>query len=492
MKEKVIDPRIKIAGAEIEYGLIFFSEKESRFISPRRNGPLFYNLLREFFDELKRYLSQITGNPSLWNAFYKNGARIYQDRDHLEYATPECRSAEELLLYEEVGDRLVAEFLSRANERILEKHQGVLLLVKNNSDFWGNTYAYHENYLCSYGEVSWNYFERKLLPFLIARQALCGAGKINDQAQIQKGASPYLISQRSLSRTEIAGELELVSNEDHFFRSKRPIIDFRDDKPLADPEKYFRLHLACGDSNRSQLSTFLKIGTTLIVLEMIQAEFLDIDFYPQDPLAALYEIAEDPDLKTSILLENGKRVGAINILEEYLNCAKNYFKTRREPRGEDLKVLEGWERVIAFLRTNPEKLSCSLDWLIKRRLFLERMAQENLNWEDSGLKILELKYHFLGYSSLFEKLKEQQKVEDLLKEESIEKAMEEPPKTRAHWRAKGEDLLTAEQIPHPLDWIDWGRITVGPIREEYFKFIKEDPEDASLQDIQNFLSRIKI
>ena len=236
---------------------------------------------------------------------------FYQDIGcHPEYATPECDKVSDLVSHDKAGERII-ERLSVAAERKMQADGflGRISVFKNNTDTPGNTYGCHENYLMD-RRVSFRQLASQLIPFFVTRQVFAGAGKVKST---NRGG--YAISQRA---QHIREEISIATT------TARGIINTRDE-PHADREKYRRLHVIVGDSNMSEFATYLKIGTTAIVLRMIEDNFIKQRLALRDSVRAIQQISEDITCTRKIELENGKRLSGVEMQWEYLECAKQYL-----------------------------------------------------------------------------------------------------------------------------------------------------------------------
>ncbi len=215
----------------------------------------------------------------LVNTVLTNGARYYVDHAHPEYSTPECSNALELVGADKAGERILARSMHAAG-RLIGPGQEIVV-YKNNSDGKGNSYGTHENYLVDRA-VPFASLVRHLLPWFVTRQVFTGAGKVG--AENGAAAVDYQISQRAdFFEEEVGLETTL----------KRPIVNTRDE-PHADPQKYRRLHVIVGDANLCEVATFLKVGTTAIVLAMIEDEYFEKDLSVVGPVAAMRVVSHDP------------------------------------------------------------------------------------------------------------------------------------------------------------------------------------------------------
>lgn len=303
--------------------------------------------------------------------FVENGARFYYDTGHLEWATPECAAARQAALYELAGESCLAGL---ARELALPQ-DGRLLLLKNNVDYSrGATFGCHENYLVRRGRgaserVLFARLVELLVPFLVTRQIFAGAGKLGSSRDRQ--AVGYQISQR-------ADFVECVTSRET--RSQRAIVNERDES-LGDRSRFRRLHLILGDSNRSACASVLKLGTTGLVLELIENDALSRVPVLADPVAAIKSVSRDLSCRRPLPLRDGGRLGPIGVQYRYLACAERYF--RRRDDGEAHAILDLWQRVLDDLESDPARVADRVDWMIKREHLLEpRLREARTSWEE--------------------------------------------------------------------------------------------------------------
>jgi Pup amidohydrolase len=358
----------------------------------------------------------------LANVILPNGARYYVDHAHPEYSTPECASPRDLVVHDKAGERIL--------ERSLELVADVLppgeriSIYKNNTDGKGNSYGTHENYLVD-RTVPFARIVQDLTPFFVTRQIFTGAGKVGvEGARADEVDIPYQLSQRTdFFEAEVGLETTL----------KRPIINTRDE-PHADPEKYRRLHVIVGDASLCEVATFLKVGTTSIVLKMIEDDFLP-DLSLAGPVQALHEVSWDPTLRQTVRLADGRSVTAVELQWEFLDHAKKWVKENEDtPANAD--VLHRWDSVLTGLEDDPTSMHRELDWVAKHRLLEAYRDRDGLSWEDPKLKLIDLQYHDVRRSrGLYHRLAASGKVERMVSEAEIEGAMRRPPEdTRAYFR----------------------------------------------------------
>ncbi len=428
----------KICGIETEYGVVLRGAPDPNpvlassllingFVDQRRVG-------WDFDDEQPgrdaRGFARDGAQPPdiethLVNAVLTNGARYYVDHAHPEYSAPECSDAMQTVLYDKAGERILARSMTAAR-RLLPQGQEIVV-YKNNSDGKGNSYGCHENYLVDRA-VPFGALVRTLIPWFVTRQIVCGAGKVGAENGAER--CEYQISQRAdFFEEEVGLETTL----------KRPIVNTRDE-PHADPQRYRRLHVIVGDANLCEVSTFLKVGTTSIVLCMIEDGFLDKDLSLTSPVPAMRQVSHDPTLRTVIGLADGTSATALELQWEFLRSARKYAEERglEHCGGDELGgvVLDRWEATLGALETDPDRLDGVLDWITKRRLLAAYAERDNLEWDDAKLALLDIQYHDVRPErSLYEKLVAAGKIERLLDDADVEDAtVTPPPTTRAYFR----------------------------------------------------------
>ena len=361
----------------------------------------------------------------LVNAVLTNGARYYVDHAHPEYSTPECSDPLQVVRYDKAGERILARSMEAAR-RLLPPGQEIVV-YKNNSDGKGNSYGCHENYLVD-RNVPFASLVRNLIPWFVTRQVFTGSGKVG--AENGAEAVDYQISQRAdFFEEEVGLETTL----------KRPIVNTRDE-PHADPQKYRRLHVIVGDANLCEVATFLKVGTTAIVLCMIEDGFVDKDLSIASPVAAMRRVSHDPACRATVEVADLGTCTAVELQWEFLRLARKYAdETGLEHcGGEELggSVLDRWEQVLGALERDPAELDGQLDWVTKHNLLQAYVERDGLEWSDPKLGLLAVQYHDVRPGrSLYERLVRAGKVERLLSEAEVLEAMgEPPPTTRAYFR----------------------------------------------------------
>ncbi len=363
----------------------------------------------------------------LVNAVLTNGARYYVDHAHPEFSTPECADPLEVVRYDKAGEEVLRRSMTAA-ARLLPPGQSIVV-YKNNSDGKGNSYGTHENYLMDRA-VPFARIAHLVTPHFVTRQVFAGAGKVGSETPGSSGRDVWFqLSQRAeFFEEEIGLETTL----------KRPIVNTRDE-PHADPQRYRRLHVIVGDANLAEVATFLKVGTTALVLTLIEDDaFEGVDLTLANPVRAIRQVSYDPTLKAQVELADGRSATALSVQWELYGLARKYAEDRGlQCLGDQAvgqEVLRQWEEVLAGLETDPATVARKVDWAAKLQLLEGYRARHGLDWDDHRLAAVDLQYHDLRPErSLFARLD----TERLVDEEAVIEAVTEPPRrTRAYFRGQ--------------------------------------------------------
>ncbi len=374
--------------------------------------------------------------------FLRNGARLYLDvGSHPEYATPECDNVVDLVAHDKAGERILEGLLVDADRRLREEGiAGDIYLFKNNTDSAGNSYGCHENYLVGrHGEFG--RLADILIPFLVTRQIICGAGKV---LQTPRGAV-YCVSQRAEHIWEGVSSATTRS---------RPIINTRDE-PHADAERFRRLHVIVGDSNMSETTMLLKVGSTDLVLRMVEAAVGLRDMTLDNPIRAIREVSHDMTGRSRVRLANGREMSALEIQWEYLSRAKDFT----EKNGVDpitLRVLEMWERALTAIEDgNLDKIAREIDWVTKYQLIERYRAKHDLPLSAPRVAQLDLAYHDVHRGrGLYYLLQKNGAVDRVTTDLKIFEAKSIPPQT-TRAKLRGEFIRRAQEKRRDftVDWV---------------------------------------
>ena len=438
----------KVLGTETEYGITVRNQAEfnpvrasSTLINSYRGGRA---RIQWSFDEESpgrdaRGFGYEDALPleletGLVNVVLTNGARLYVDHAHPEYSTPECADPLEAALYDKAGELIMAQAVTAARATMPETER--MFVHKNNSDGKGNSYGAHENYLVA-RSVPFGDIVRHLTTFLVTRQIYTGAGKLG--AENGRPHATFQLTQRADFFEEQVG-LETTL--------KRPIVNTRDE-PHADAAKYRRLHVIIGDATRSEVQTFLKLGAATLVLNALEDGALPEPLLLVDPVRSVWTVSHDLSLATSLDMDGGRTMSALEAQWQYLEWAKKYLN------ASDLdavygRVVQVWEEVLTDLERDPLLLADRLDWVAKYRLLLGYRERDDLEWRDPKLRLLDLQYHDVDPErGLYDRLVQAGRIQRLFTADEVEQAAVRPPqRTRAYFRGEcvarfGDALVAA-------------------------------------------------
>lgn len=417
----------RIFGLETEYGVT------CTFRGQRRLSP----------DEVARYLfRRVVSWGRSSNVFLRNGARLYLDvGSHPEYATPECDSLTDLVAHDRAGERILEGLLVDAERRLHDEGiAGDIYLFKNNTDSAGNSYGCHENYLVGrHGEFG--RLADILIPFLVTRQLICGAGKV---LQTPRGAV-YCLSQRAEHIWEGVSSATTRS---------RPIINTRDE-PHADAERYRRLHVIVGDSNMNEVTTLLKVGSADIVLRMIESGAVMRDLTLENPIRAIREVSHDITGRRTVRLASGREISALEIQQEYFAKAAD-FVDRRGGDATAKRVIDLWGRVLTAVESDDlSGVGREIDWVTKKNVIDRYRAKHDLPLSHPRVAQLDLAYHDLRRGrGLYGLLERRRQVDRVATDLEIFEAKETPPQT-TRARLRGEFIRRAQEKRRDftVDWV---------------------------------------
>ncbi|MFD8708522.1 Pup--protein ligase [Kitasatospora sp. NPDC059648] len=418
----------RIFGLENEYGVT------CTFRGQRRLSP----------DEVARYLfRRVVSWGRSSNVFLRNGARLYLDvGSHPEYATPECDDVVELVTHDKAGERILEGLLVDAERRLHEEGiAGDVYLFKNNTDSAGNSYGCHENYLVArHGEFS--RLADVLIPFLVTRQLICGAGKV---LQTPRGAV-YCVSQRAEHIWEGVSSATTRS---------RPIINTRDE-PHADAERYRRLHVIVGDSNMSETTTLLKVGATDLVLRLIEAGVVMRDLTLENPIRAIREVSHDLTGTHQVRLANGREASALDIQEEYYTKALEFADRKGINTGTVARVLDLWGRTLEAVRSERlDGVATEIDWIMKYKLIERYREKHQMTMSNPRVAQIDLAYHDIHRRrGLFYLLQGKGQAERVTTDLKTFEAKSIPPQT-TRARLRGDFIRRAQEQRRDftVDWV---------------------------------------
>ncbi|THJ67322.1 Pup--protein ligase [Arthrobacter echini] len=418
----------RIFGVETEFG-ISYSGPNSRPLSP---------------EEVARYLfRKVVSWGRSSNVFLTNGSRLYLDvGSHPEYATAECDGLAQLIAHDRAGELILEDLIHEAQRKLAQEgYDGRIYLFKNNTDSTGNSYGSHENYLIPRA-VEFGRLADILIPFLVTRQVLVGAGKV---LPTQTG-SIYAFSQRADHLWEGISSATTRS---------RPIINTRDE-PHADAEHYRRLHVIAGDSNMSETTTLLKIGSVDLLLRMVEAGEQMRDFRLENPIRSIREISHDLTGRHLLRLANGRQLTAIEMQREYLARASAFVERHGAHNDHVPGILDLWERVLEAVETSDtSRIDTEIDWAIKKKLIDRYLARSGEGLDSARAAQLDLTYHDISRSrGLFFLLQARGEAARVVDDMAIKEAVDVPPQT-TRARLRGEFVRRAKEAnrDYTVDWV---------------------------------------
>ncbi len=361
----------------------------------------------------------------LVNAVLTNGARYYVDHAHPECSTPECADARSVVVYDRAAEQILQRSIVAANRTLPEGQE--LVVHKNNSDGKGNSYGCHENYLMA-RSVPFGKVVTHATAHFISRQLFTGSGKVGSEAPgLGVREVPYQLTQRAdFFEAEVGLETTL----------KRPIVNTRDE-PHADAQKYRRLHVIAGDANCSETATFLKVGSTAIVLAMVEDDALPKTFTFASPVQAMRQVSYDLTLERPLDLADGTTITALDVQWELFDRARKWAADRGlDAVGGEVgeAVLDTWEEILSGLEADPATLADRIDWVAKQRILEGYRERHGLGWDDRRVAALALQYHDVRPER---SLAARAGLRRLTTDAEVTRAMTEPPDdTRAYFRGR--------------------------------------------------------
>ncbi len=418
----------RIFGLETEFGLNYVPS-DGRRLTPE-------DAARHLFRPIVAW-----GRSS--NVFLENGSRLYLDvGSHPEYATAECDQLLQLIAHDRAGEALMLDLVDQAEDQLMEEgHEGKIFMFKNNVDSAGNSYGCHENYLIP-RKIEFKRLADMLIPFLVTRQLLCGAGNLVQVGEETK----FVFSQRADHMWEGVSSATTRS---------RPIINTRDE-PHADAEYHRRLHVIVGDSTMSETTQLLKIGATDLVLRLIESGEIYHDLRLENPIRSIRQISHDFTGQTVVRLMGGDEPTALQIQWVLLDSVKQFIAKHGAHHDRVEQIIELWERVLnAIEAQNFSAIDKDIDWAIKRKLLLGYAQKNSLELSSHRLAQLNLTYHDIDPSrGLFHLLRKRGLATSVVSDAQIRDAIINPPETtRAVVRSKFIKAARATGRRYSADWV---------------------------------------
>ncbi len=405
--------------------------------------------------------------PAQSGGFLMNGARLYIDAvgSHLEYATAECRQLKDLVANDRAGQRQIVRAIN-------ELGLGEAVNIYNNSidHFGGHTFGCHENYLVRAADDFLNISVPMLYPFLVTRQIFSGVGRVGGHILHAGGLRPsyeevmenpvdYIwVSHVYSVSPDDRVEFQLSQRADHIIKTIASRVRFN--RALINPkwEHFYshdgmtRLHLLFGESNQNEFAYALKVGTTAIVIRLLEDNLVPATITLANPLIALRDVSRDATYQWIVAMSDGSTISAIDLQRQYLAAAQVYAGESDQTDW----VLKNWEEILDGLEKDPLSLGDKIDWVAKRQIVEQYMSAEGLGWDDDSLHSVDLEYHNIDpEKSLFHAWQDMGKTARILDDLDIVSAMTDPPQdTRAKGRAKLVEQVLERKNPrfYLFDW----------------------------------------
>jgi len=411
--------------------------------------------------------------PAESGGFLMNGARLYIDAvgSHLEYATAECRQLKDVVANDRAGQRQIVRAIKE-----LQLEDAVDVYNNSVDHFGGHTFGCHENYLVRADDDFLNSAVQMFYPFLVTRQIFSGVGRVGGHILTSGGARPsyqevmdnpvdYIwVSHVYNVIPDTSVNFQLSQRADHIIKAIASRVRFN--RALINPkwehfythEGMTRLHLLFGESNQNEFAYALKIGTTLLVLRMLEEHRVPYSMCLADPLRTLREVSRDPTWKWVVRMQDGATMPAIDLQRAYLTIAEEY-------RGESEQTdwtLDNWRDILDGLEKDPMKLGDRIDWVAKRHIVNEYRAAEEVTWGDDALFSVDLEYHNIDpEKSLFHAWQDMGKTRRVISDVDIVMAMTDPPQdTRAKGRAKLVEQVLSRKNPPRFYLFDWNGVAL--------------------------------
>lgn len=418
----------RIIGIETEYG-IAHSLPGARSITP---------------EEIARYLFKPVvewGRSS--NVFLTNGARLYLDvGSHPEYATAECDDLMQLIAQDLAGESIMRSLIERGQALMhADGIPGNIYLFKNNSDSAGNSFGCHENYMIP-RKLEFSRLSELMIPFLVTRQLICGAGKVNLAGE----NCGYHFSQRADHVWEGVSSATTRS---------RPIINTRDE-PHADAERFRRMHVIVGDSNMSQTTQLVKIGATDLVLRLIESGAILGDLKLENPIRSIRDVSRNLTGQQEVKLASGRSMTALQIQRFFLEHVTAFVEKNGAHHEHVSRVLEIWGRTLDAIETqNHSLIDQDIDWAIKKRLIDAYMAKNSIELSSPRVAQLDLTYHDISLErGLFHVLERRGAATQVVTTAAVEEAVTIAPQT-TRAKIRGEFIKAARATGRDVtaDWL---------------------------------------
>ncbi len=379
-------------------------------------------------------------DPAAANVLLTNGARLYVDHAHPEYSSPEVTNPRDAVLWDRAGEEVM---LAAVRALAASPHTPDVRLSKNNVDGKGASYGTHENYLVDRA-LPFGTLAELLTPFLVTRQVFAGSGRVGlGPTGAEAG---YQMSQRAdYIEAEVGLETTL----------RRPIINTRDE-PHADPDRFRRLHVIIGDANCFEVATYLKLGTTSLVLAVLEAVTRGDAAIPPawesltlaEPVEAVQQVSRDLTLTKPLHLADGRSLTAIEIQHAYLAGVRQVLADLLENDDAESAVATAWAEILEMLVTDRAAAARRVEWLAKLGVLEGLRERHGLTWDHAKVQAVDLQWSDVRPErGLYARLRAAGAVDTIVTEAEVRRAVENPPRdTRAWFRGESVRRFPVEVV----------------------------------------------
>lgn len=437
--------------------------------------------------------------PARAGGFLCNGGRLYIDAvgSHEEYATAECTDLLDLVRHDRAGRLLLAQLL-------VELELDDVVSFHNNSidHFGGHTFGCHENYLVQIEDRFFTDALSYLLPFLVTRQIFAGIGRVGGHRLTRPSSKSNIMTlgEHEVDYVWVSNfygveidptvDFQLSQRADHIVKTISSRVRFN--RAIINPkwDSYYsysnlhRLHILFGESNMSEYACFLKVGTTSLVLDLIEAGVAPTDVEVADPLETLRSVSRDPTWEWPVRLRNGRTIPAIELQRRYLEAAQRHL-SQRDPQTD--RLLTEWSSILDALETDPLSTADRLDWSAKRVLYQQYIDECGARWQDDVMQSLDLEYHNVSpVNGLYYGIEQAGRMRRIVTDEQVEQAITTPP---TNTRALGRGYIVSQLLQRPGTRyvIDWDAVYIERNRQLDLK----NPFHTYAREAHRFVATVK-
>jgi hypothetical protein len=319
--------------------------------------------------------------------FISNGARLYPDVGHLEYATPECLGPRQAVAADFAGTKIMHDVIDAYSA---DTGNSKVRLFRNTGTFvkpTGHRHAsvtrgFHENYQVP-RKIASNVLVKTVLPSFFVSRVWSGSGAISNNG--------YMFSQKApgIDTTGNAASYSLVNRT---FQGQKPmfVLTPPDDIYIdEDAAEWCRLEVRLADAGHSMDAQFLAKAATSLVLRLIEhGDEYAATLSPlalRSPGSSARIFGKDLSLKDTASTVDGRALSALNIQEIFLEQVRDFSEKFELPADEqDAIVL--WEETLTDLQLSDplggyytNRLLHRFDFAARHHYLAKREGLDNLS-----------------------------------------------------------------------------------------------------------------